>query len=337
MESLPRFALIGCGHIAARHLQQIKRVGQLVAVCDIDAVKANKLVGDSVPVFTSLDALLQANLPIDICVIATPNGYHARQAITCVQAGYHALIEKPMAISSADAACILSTATSVDKQVWVVKQNRFNQPVQQVKQWLQEEKLGHILQFQMNAIWCRDAAYYAQDVWRGSADLDGGILYTQFSHFIDILLWLLGDLQVLGGYRSNVQHQGLIVFEDQGMVQLQAQSGAMGSMQYSVNAVQRNAEGSLAIYGSKGMVKIGGQYLNTIDWAVIDGEELDYANTNAPNYQYGFYEGSMSHHDQVYDAVLAAWRGRPLSVLSNQDAVKTVALIEQMMQQIPLQ
>ncbi len=337
MKSSPRFALIGCGHIAARHLRQIKRVGQLVAVCDIDAVKANKLVGDSLPVFTSLDALLQANLPIDICVIATPNGYHARQAIACLQAGHHVLIEKPMAISSADAASILSTATSVGKQIWVVKQNRFNQPVQQVKQWLQEGKLGNILQFQMNAIWCRDAAYYAQDLWRGSADLDGGILYTQFSHFIDILLWLLGDMQVLGGYRTNKQHQGVIAFEDQGLVQLQAQSGAIGSMQYSVNAVQRNAEGSLAIYGSKGMVKIGGQYLNTIDWAVIDGEEVDYTNTNAPNHQYGFYEGSMSHHDQVYDAVLAAWQGKPLSILSNVEAVKTVALIEQIMQQIPLQ
>ena len=337
MESLPRFALIGCGHIAARHLQQINRVGQLVAVCDIDPEKANNLVGHRVPVFTSLDALLQANLPIDICVIATPNGYHAKQAITCLQAGYHALIEKPMAISSADAASIVSTAVSVGKQVWVVKQNRFNQPVQQVKQWLQEGKLGNILQFQMNAIWCRDAAYYAQDAWRGSADLDGGILYTQFSHFIDILLWLLGDVQVLGGYRTNTQHQGVIAFEDQGLVQLQTQSGAIGALQYSVNAVQRNAEGSLAIYGSKGMVKIGGQYLNTIDWAVIDGEEVHYANTNAPNHQYGFYEGSMSHHDQVYDAVLAAWQGKPLSVLSNDDAVKTVALIEQIMQHIPLQ
>lgn len=337
MESLPRFALIGCGHIAARHLQQIKRVGQLVAVCDIDPEKAKKLVGDSLPVFTSLDALLQANLPIDICVIATPNGYHARQAIACLQAGHHVLIEKPIAISSVDAKSILSTANTMGKQVWVVKQNRFNQPVQHVKQWLQEEKLGNILQFQLNTFWCRDAAYYAQDAWRGSAELDGGILYTQFSHFIDILLWLLGDMQVLGGYRNNLQHKDIIAFEDQGLVQLQTQFGAIGALQYSVNAVQRNAEGSLAIYGSKGMVKIGGQYLNTIDWAVIDGEEIHYTNTNAPNHQYGFYEGSMSHHDQVYDAVLAAWQGKPLSVLSNVDAVKTVALIEQIMQHIPLQ
>jgi predicted dehydrogenase len=337
MMHTPRFALIGCGHIAARHLQQIERVGQLMAVCDIHPEKAQALAGENIPVFASLEQLLQAALPIDIAVIATPNGYHAEQAIACLQAGYHVLIEKPMAISSADAEMMLAAAMRVGKQVWVVKQNRFNPPVQQVKQWLQEGSLGDVLQFQLNAIWCRDAAYYTQDAWRGSAVLDGGILYTQFSHFIDILLWLLGDMQVLSGYRTNTQHQGLIAFEDQGQVLLKAASGAHGVMQYSINAVQRNAEGSLAIYGTKGMVKIGGQYLNTIDWAVIDGKEIQYANASAPNHQYGFYEGSMSHHDQVYDSVLASWQGNPGVVLSNQDAIKTVSLIEQIMQQIPLQ
>ncbi len=336
MQTVPRFAIIGCGHIAARHLQQIKRVGELVAVCDINADKAGALVGGSVPLFASLEALLQAALPIDIMVIATPNGYHASQAIACVQSGYHVLIEKPIAIKRSDAEQILSVAASVGKQVWVVKQNRFNPPVQQVKQWLLDGVLGEVLQFQLNAIWCRDAAYYAQDAWRGSADLDGGILYTQFSHFIDILLWLLGDMQVLGGHRSNWQHKGVIAFEDQGQVLLQAALGASGVMQYSINAAQRNAEGSLTIYGSKGMVKIGGQYLNTIDWAVIDGQEVHYPNTKTLNHHYGFYEGSMSHHDKVYDAVLASWQGKPLSILSNQDAVKTVALIERIMQQIPL-
>ena len=189
------FAIIGCGTIAKRHAEQIQAFGKLVAVCDIIRSKAEE-VGKkyNVEVFSSIDELFANKKGIDVAVICTPNGLHAAHSIISLRAGCHVLCEKPMAIHSSDCLVMIQEAEKAGKHLFVVKQNRFNPPVVAVKKVLDEKKLGTIYNIQLNCFWNRDAKYY-ENSWKGTMELDGGTLFTQFSHFIDLLYWMVGDVQ----------------------------------------------------------------------------------------------------------------------------------------------
>lgn len=311
MNSPIHFALIGCGNIAAEHTTQITRVGKLVAVVDIDLAKAKGL-GDlyGIPFFETASALYATVQQLDVVVIATPNGLHAAQAIEAMQAGYHVLVEKPIALSVSAINQMQAVSKQTNKQVFSVMQNRFNPPVKLIHELLQQQVLGNINHVQVNCFWHRPNSYYTNS-WHGTRALDGGILFTQFSHFIDLLCWLFGKVKRVQAQFNNTNHQGLIEFEDQGNIQLIFESRLKASMDYSVNEPIANREGSLAIFSSKGMVKAGGAYLNSfefdVDDAILDAElqvQLDAMNKaqNAPN-DYGHYKGSMRNHHLVYDSL----------------------------------
>ena len=230
-----------------------------------------------------------------------------------------------MAIKVADCHAMLEAAEAAERYLFIVKQNRFNPPVVAVKQQLDAGALGKIYSMQLNCFWHRDTDYY-DDAWRGTQDLDGGTLFTQFSHFIDLMYWMLGDVKHLQAYRRNYQHPGVIDFEDTGVAILEFTSGAIGTLHYTVNSFEKNMEGSLTLFGEKGTVKIGGQYLNTLEYSsgialhVPDGE--DQAN------DYGTYTGSMSNHNKVYDDVIRVL-GEDMKVATNAGAaLKTVEIIE---------
>ena len=239
MKAPPRFAIIGCGKIAPRHAAEAAKQGQLLAVCDIVQEKARALAREfSAKAYYSINELLEKETEIDIASVCTPNGLHAEHSIQSMQAGKHVLCEKPMAISSADAKRMINAARDTGRKLYVVKQNRFNPPVVFVKQLVQENKLGNIFNFQMNCFWNRPAAYYQND-WRGTMELDGGTLFTQFSHFIDLLYWLLGDMEMAKGFRANYLHKGLISFEDTGIAILKMKNGALGTINYTINSHQK--------------------------------------------------------------------------------------------------
>jgi predicted dehydrogenase len=323
-----QFALIGCGNIGKRHAEQIQAIGKLVAVCDIILSKAEE-VGKkyNAEAFLSIEELFAHKNEIDVAVICTPNGLHATHSIVSLQAGCHVLCEKPMAINSSDCLAMIREAEKAGKHLFVVKQNRFNPPVIAVKKLLDEKKLGDLYSIQLNCFWNRDARYY-ENSWKGKMALDGGTLFTQFSHFIDLLYWMLGDIKQVKGFKKNFAHKGIIEFEDTGVVILEFENGVMGTINYTVNSFQKNMEGSLAIFGEKGTVKIGGQYLNELEYQQIQDHIIpDLPGGNKSN-EYGYYQGSMSNHDKVYQNLVDVIHNNAKMAANSNDGLKTVQIIE---------
>jgi predicted dehydrogenase len=330
-----RFAIIGCGRIAKRHAEQISKVGELAAVCDIVYNYAAELgKAYHANVYTSIEDLLENEPAVDIVSICTPNGLHAAHAIQALRAHKHVLCEKPLAIRSADAKKMIAAANKFGKKLFVVKQNRYNPPVEAVKNLLKEDKLGKIFFFQINCFWNRPGAYYSSP-WKGTKDMDGGTLYTQFSHFIDLLFWLLGDVKEVKAISRNFEHP-TIEIDDSGVVLIETLGGAIGTLNYTVNSYQKNMEGSFTLFGQKGTVKIGGQYLNALEYQCIEDMELADLPAGKPANAYGFYQGSMSNHDKVYENLLKALEEPGYEFASALDGLKTVEIIEKIYAQSPI-
>jgi len=322
------FAIVGCGRIGQRHAEQITKLGKLSAVCDIDPAKA-KATGEQykIPYYTSIEDLLEKAKDTDVISICTPNGLHAEQTIAALKAGYHVVCEKPMALSVQDCGEMINTAEKANRRLFVVKQNRFNPPVAAVKKIIDEGKLGKILSAQLNCFWNRNEEYY-KNSWKGTMDLDGGTLFTQFSHFIDLFYWMIGDVKEVAGFKGNLGHDGLIEFEDTGCIALLFHNGAIGTINYTVNSHRKNMEGSLTIFGEKGTVKIGGQYLNELEYQDIEDYEIkDLPPGNPPN-NYGKYQGSMSNHDKVYANVIDVLSNGGVIATNGFEGLKTVEIID---------
>ncbi|TRX50222.1 Gfo/Idh/MocA family oxidoreductase [Fulvivirga sp. M361] len=323
-----KFGLIGCGRIADRHARHIANSGNLVAVCDIEVDKAKKLASEyNSHFYTNISELLSKEPEIDVVSICTPNGLHATHTIASLKAGKHVLCEKPMAISVYDCGEMIKEAEKANKRLFIVKQNRFNPPVEAVKNLLDEGKLGRIYNVQLNCFWNRNEAYY-NNSWKGTRDIDGGTLYTQFSHFIDLVYWLVGDVKNAHALLGNYGHKGIIEFEDTGVVNLEFYNNVIGTIHYSVNSFDKNMEGSLTIFGEKGTVKIGGQYLNELEYQSIDDFLIeDLAQGNPPN-NYGQYQGSMSNHDKVYENVVEVLTNGGVIATNGFEGLKTVEIID---------
>ncbi len=326
------FALIGCGRIAQRHAALIAGKGILAGVCDIIPERADTLAAAyDTKAWYSLDEMLAGDQEIDVVVICTPNGLHAEHAIKALAAGFHVLCEKPMAIKASDCRLMIQAAEAANRRLFIIKQNRYNPPVAAVKKMLDEGKLGKINSIQLNCFWNRNSNYYT-NTWKGTSDLDGGTLFTQFSHFIDLLYWMVGDIEKVQAFTGNFIHQDIIEFEDTGVVILQFTNGAIGTINYTVNSYGKNMEGSLTLFGERGTVKIGGQYLNELAYQNIDGYVMENPPAgNGPN-QYGDYEGSMSNHDKVYDNLLDVLQNKANFTTSAFEALKTVEIIEKIYQ-----
>lgn len=259
-----KFAIIGCGRIAQRHAKHIAKNGELAAVCDVVKSKAKELADRyGCRSYRSINALLRDEKDIDVVSVCSPNGLHATHSIQSLRAGCHVLCEKPMAITAHDCGEMIKEAEKANRRLFAIKQNRFNPPVAAVKSAIDKGILGRIYSIQLSCFWNRDEAYYANS-WKGTKDLDGGTLFTQFSHFIDLLYWMIGDVKRAYCLSANFAHQGIIEFEDTGVVALEFGSGALGTINYTVNSYRKNMEGSLTIFAENGTVKIGGEYLNEL-------------------------------------------------------------------------
>jgi predicted dehydrogenase len=321
------FSIIGCGRIAQRHAEHIHRMGKLISVCDLVPDRATALAGKyGARWYSSVEQLLEGSGEADMVAVCTPNGLHAEHSIGALQKGFHVLCEKPMALTVRDCSNMIDAAEKAGKRLFIVKQNRFNPPVAAVKKVIEEGRLGKIYSLQLSCFWHRDAAYY-NNSWKGTKDMDGGTLFTQFSHFIDLLYWMVGDIREVQGYTGNFGHE-TIAFEDTGVISVQFCNGAIGTINYTVNSHGKNMEGSLAIFGEKGTVKIGGQYLNELEYQDIQDYVIkDLPPGNPPN-NYGFYQGSMSNHDKVYQSVIDALRGNESFAPNGFEGLKTVEIID---------
>jgi UDP-N-acetyl-2-amino-2-deoxyglucuronate dehydrogenase len=323
-----KFAIVGCGRIAQRHAEHIHKRGTLVAVCDTVQQKADKLAMEyGAKPYYSITEMLSKEREIDVVSVCSPNGLHAAHAMEALKAGCHVLCEKPMSLTSSESGEMIKLAEQVNKRLFAIKQNRFNPPVAAVKKVIEEGKLGKIYSLQLTCFWNRNADYY-HNSWKGTKALDGGTLYTQFSHFVDLLYWMIGDVKETKAYMSNYAHEGIIEFEDTGVVILRFANGAIGTINYTVNSYEKNMEGSLTIFGEKGTVKIGGQYLNELEYQNIEGYKIEnLPEGNKPN-NYGNYVGSMSNHDKVYDNLIEVLQNNASITTSSFEGLKTVEIIE---------
>ncbi|MBS1488672.1 MAG: Gfo/Idh/MocA family oxidoreductase [Bacteroidetes bacterium] len=330
-----KFGIIGCGRIAQRHAEHISHKGELVAVCDVVAERANELAQRyGAKAYFQLEEMLQAERQIDVISVCSPNGLHAQHAILSLQAGFHVLCEKPMALTIYDCGRMIQAAEQSNKRLFAIKQNRYNPPVAAVKKAVDEGRLGKVMSIQLSCFWNRNTDYYKE--WKGTLQLDGGTLFTQFSHFVDLIYWIVGDVKHVQAFRGNFAHQGVIEFEDTGVVILEFYNGAIGTINYTVNSYQKNMEGSLTIFGEKGTVKIGGQYLNELEYQNIENYKIEnLPEGNRPN-NYGTYVGSMSNHDKVYDNLIEVLQNNASITTSSFDGLKTVEIIEKIYAASPI-
>ncbi|MDE3236314.1 MAG: Gfo/Idh/MocA family oxidoreductase [Bacteroidota bacterium] len=327
-----KFAIIGCGRIAQRHAEHIHAFGSLIAVCDIVEEKAKQLSEKyHCKWYASAEEMLSNEKMIQVVSVCSPNGLHAKHSIQSLQAGFHVLVEKPMALTVYDCGEMIKAAEKANRRLFAIKQNRFNPPVAAVKDAIDKGIFGRIYSIQLSCFWNRNKDYY-ENSWKGTKTLDGGTLFTQFSHFIDLLYWMMGDVKRAYALTGNFAHEGIIEFEDTGAIALEFYSGVIGTINYTVNSYKKNMEGSLTIFAEKGTVKIGGQYLNELEYQCIEDFEFkDLPEGKGPN-NYGNYVGSMSNHDKVYQNLIDVLQNGTSISTNSFEGLKTVEIIDKIYQ-----
>lgn len=325
-----KFAVVGTGHIGKRHIEMISRHGEseLVALCDIKPQDTLAIDSYSVPFFNTINELFQSEIEFDVLSIATPNGLHAEHALIGLEHKKHIVIEKPMALSKADCEKIIFKALQVSRQVFCVMQNRYSPPSEWIKKIVDDGILGNIYMVQINCYWNRDSRYYKTDGWKGKLKLDGGTLFTQFSHFVDIMYWLFGDISDIQAKFNDFSHKNLTDFEDSGMVNFNFINGGMGCINYSTSVWDKNLESSLTIVAEKGSVKIGGQYMNEVEYCHIENYEMPVLAQANPANDYGPYKGSAANHNYVYENVIDTLKNRTTVTTNALEGLKVVEIIE---------
>lgn len=325
-----KFAVVGAGHIGKRHAEMIRRdeEAELVAMVDVRSKAECGAEDFNVPFFKTVEELLSSNLDIDVVNICTPNGFHASQSLKALEAKKHVVCEKPMGLSKDSCEKMIFKALQVSRQVFCVMQNRYSPPSEWIKSVIEEEKLGKIFMVQLNCYWNRDERYYKKGGWKGTKDLDGGTLFTQFSHFIDIMYWLFGDIDNIQGKFADFTHRDLTDFEDSGFVSFDFVNGGMGCINYSTSVANQNLESSITIIGEKGSVKIGGQYMNEVEVCNIEGYEMPELAPTNPGNDYGAYKGSAANHNYVIKNVIDTLKGRTSATTNALEGLKVVEIIE---------
>ncbi len=329
-EETLKFAIVGCGHIGQRHVavMDAESHADLVAICDVDQQKLQALQKKYpyLSCYTNYERML-AEADIDVVSICTPHGLHSLMSIQAAYAKKTILVEKPMALTSQESERMIQAAHENEVKLFVVKQNRYNAPVLLTKKTLDEGRLGRVFMVQCNVMWNRHQAYYEQSSWRGKKHLEGGALQTQVSHFIDLLVWWFGSITEAKTIVDTLNHQ--IEIEDCGVSALRFDSGVIGSLLWTTCVYNVNYEGSITIVGEQGTIKIGGKYLNEIEFWDVQSYPMptDINFEDQPNH-YGKYQGSSSNHDKLVTSLIDQIIYRRQGVVEGEEGLKTIEAIE---------
>jgi len=298
------FAIVGCGRIGTRHAKNIfnNPRAKLFIVCDIIKEKADNLAKqyNAKAVYNFEDLLKEDVNVVNIC---TPSGLHAEMSIMALKNKKHVLCEKPMTLNLVDANNVIEAEKESDKKFFLVKQNRYNPPIKVLKNCVYDKKLGKIILINCNVLWNRKKEYYEESNWKGTMKLDGGALMTQCSHFLDLIIWIGGKVKKVFAKMDNLGHPYMET-EDTGFITLIFENGCIGSLQYTTCVYKKNMEGSMTVLGNKGSIKVGGEYLNTLEFWDVEGLERPELEPGNPANDYGTYKGSMSNHDKVIENVI---------------------------------
>ena len=309
----------------------IQRNQEAELVAMVDSADKSTLQLDNfeeIPFYSDIGDLLASNLDFDVVCICTPNGLHSDQAKKAIETGHHVVCEKPMGLSKEKCDDVIYTALQNSKQVFCVMQNRYSPPSVWIKDVIEKGLMGKIFMVQLNCYWNRDERYYKKGNWKGSASLDGGTLFTQFSHFIDIMYWLFGDIKNIQGKFADFTHKDMTDFEDSGFVNFEFVQGGMGSLNYSTAVWDTNLESSMTIIGEKGSVKIGGQYMNEIEVCHIKDYETPELPPSNPANDYGYYKGSAANHHFIFENVVDSLKNKTTPTTNALEGLKVVEIIE---------
>lgn|SRR5690554_2037319 len=329
-ENKIKFAVVGSGHIGKRHAEMIRRndACELVALVDNRPKSELGLEAFDVPFFATMEEMFEAVPDIDVVNICTPNGLHAEQSLKALERRKHVVCEKPMGLTKSSCEKMIYKALQVSRHVFCVMQNRYSPPSEWLKEMIDNRRLGDIYLVDINCYWNRDERYYANNGWKGRQDLDGGTLFTQFSHFIDIMYWLFGDIENISGRFADFNHKGITEFEDSGLVNFEFVNGGVGSLNYSTSVYGQNLESSMTIIGSKGSVKVGGQYMNEVEYCHVENYEMPELPEASPANDYGHYKGSAANHHFVIQNVVDTLNDVNVATTNALEGLKVVDIIE---------
>jgi len=303
------FALVGCGRIAKRHsellgLNEIDGA-KLVSVCDNVIDKANKIAEQfKVSAYQDMDEMMKSE-SIDVVVVLTPSGLHAEHVINLSKYGKHIMVEKPMALTVKDAENMIYACDENNIKLFVIKQNRFNVPVVKLREALDADRFGKLTLGTVRVRWARHQTYYDQDPWRGTWAMDGGVLTNQASHHVDMLEWMMGDVESVFAKMTTALAD--VETEDTAIVTLKFKNGALGIIEATTATRPTNLEGSISILGEHGTVVVGGVAVNEMQtWVFEDEQEgdssiLEEFSVNPPNV-YGF--GHQAYYEHVVDCIV---------------------------------
>ncbi|MBR4813682.1 MAG: Gfo/Idh/MocA family oxidoreductase [Lachnospiraceae bacterium] len=327
-----KYALIGCGRISPNHVMAAKNNGlEIVAVCDI--VRANAedkllkfdLDPNKVKIYEDYKELLAAEKP-ELVAIATESGKHAAIALDCIAAGCNVIIEKPIALSLADADAIIKAGKEKGVLVCANHQNRFNKSIQEIRKALEKNRFGKLLYGTAHIRWARNHEYYDRAAWRGTWEQDGGALMNQCIHDIDLLRWMMGDeIDTVYGMTDRLIHP-YIEAEDLGLAVVKFKNGSYGTIEGTTDVFPKNLEETLYIFGEKGTVKAGGEAVNIIEeWKFSDyfGDEeavKKECSENPPNV-YGF------GHTKLYRNVINAIEGTEKLLVDGEAGKRALELV----------
>ena len=303
------FALVGCGRIAKRHSELLGNEqipsARLVAVCDVKFERAERIGAQfGVPAYADMHEMMRSNA-IDVVVVLTESGYHERDVMALAPYGKHIMVEKPMALTLNGADAMVRACDAAGCKLFVVKQNRFNVPVVKLREALESGRFGKLVLGTIRVRWCRDQSYYDQDSWRGTWALDGGVLTNQASHHVDLLEWMMGEVETV--FAKSATALVNIEAEDTAVVVLKFKNGALGIIEATTAVRPKDLEGSISILGETGTVEIGGFAVNQMKvWNFVhpvpgDEDVMTKYSVNPPNV-YGF--GHQAYYEHVVDCIL---------------------------------
>ena len=235
-----------------------------------------------------------------------------------------------MRLTKASCEEVIFKALQMSRQVFVVKQNRYSPPSKWMKEVVDKKIIGEVCMVQINCYWNRDDRYYKPGGWKGTKSMDGGVPYTHFSHFSDITYWVFGDIRNIKAQFRNFTHHHNTEFEDSGLVSFEFVNGGIGSLNYSTSVWDTNMESSITVVGTRGSFKVGGQYMNEIEYCHIEGYEMpQLPPTNPPN-DYGPFKGSAANHHYVIENVVNTLSGTDTINANALEGLKVVDIIERM-------
>lgn len=327
-----KFGVVGAGHIGKRHMEMIRRnpAFELVAFADIRTKDACG-VEDAAIYYASLEDMLDSHPNLDVICVCTPNGFHAAQAILALEYDCHVVIEKPMALNRQDGEDVLHCALSRGKQVFCVMQNRYSPPSIWLKEMVSSGVLGKIHMVQVQCYWNRDDRYYGKIPWKGKLDLDGGTLFTQFSHFIDLMYWVFGDIHHIQSRFVDFNHQDNTDFEDSGLISFEfVKHDALGTFNFSTSVANQNFESSVTIIAERGTIKVGGQYMNEVEYCEVSDYVMPELPPSNPANDYGHYKGSAANHGYIFENIEATLIGDGQITTNALEGLKVVDIIERM-------